>query len=188
MSTLGTSRVLGRPRGAVLILAMLVLIALIAMAFVGAESTMFEINYVGANRFATLGQYVAEGGHTLSVGQVAVTPGVLATTNNVLNDEYFGGTFYAVPLGNAPGIDPETFGMESYAGASATFTTTFEDPITTNRVPGFSSDTFVFTKYSARTIGQYRVGAPALGDAFQRRAQGSVVGQLFLLTGTSGGK
>lgn len=188
MSTIRASKALGRPRGAVLILAMLILIALVASAMVGAESTMFEINYVGANRFATLGQYVAEGGHTLSVGQVALTPGVLATTNNVVTDEYFGGTFYASPVGNGSGIDPETFGLESYAGAMATFQTTFEDPATTNRVPGFSSDTFVFTKYTARTIGMYRVGAPALGDAFQRRAQGSVVGQVFLLTGTSGAK
>jgi hypothetical protein len=188
MSTSRPTRVLGRRRGAVLILAMLVLIALMAVAYVGAEGTMFEINYVGANRLATVGQYVAEGGQALSVGQVAATPGVLSATDNVLTDVYFGGLFYATPGGNGPGIDPETFGMESYAGATAAFTTTFSDPITTNRVPGFSADTFVFTKYTAQTVGSYVVGQPALGDAFQRRAQGSVVGQIFLLTGTAGGK
>ncbi len=187
MSPNPASRALGRPRGAVLILSMLVLIALAAVAFLGAESTMFEINYVGANRLTTVGQYVAEGGQTLSVGQLAVSPGLLAATNNTLTESYFGGLFQASPVGNGPGIDPETFGMESYAGATASFTTTFEDPVTTNRVPGFSSDTFVFTKYTTRTVGAYRVGQPALGDAFQRRAQGSVVGQVFLLSGTTGG-
>ena len=175
-------------RGAVLILAMLVLIALMGLAFTGAENTMFEINYVGANRLSMVGQYVAEGGHTLSVGQVAVNPSVLTATNNTLTDAYFGGTFYATPGSDAAGVDPETFGLESYAGAVASFTTTFEDPVTTNRVPGFSSDQFTFTKYTARTVGLYRVGGTALGEAYQRRAQGSVVGQIFLLTGSAGGK
>ena len=175
-------------RGAVLVLAMLVLVALISVAFLGAEGTLFELNYVGANRLALVGQYVAEGGHALSVGQAAANPGVLGATNYTLTDDYFGGLFYVPAPPDSPGVDPESFGPEGFAGAAATFTTAFEDPITTNRVPGFSSDAFVFTKYTARTVGLYRVGTDALGVNLQRRAQGSVVGQIFLLSGTSGGR
>lgn len=181
-------RLLGPKRGAVLILAMLVMFTLVALSFLGAESTIFEINYVGANRMATVGQYVAEGGHTLSVGQVAASPGVLSATNYTLTDQYFGGLFYVPAGADSPGVDPETFGMESYAGAVASFTTTFQDPVTTNRVPGFGSDAFVFTKYTANTVGLYRVGGTALGEDLQRRAQATVVGQIFVLSGTSGAK
>lgn len=181
------SGVVGRPRGVALILAMLVMIALLGLSFVAAERTITEVSTTGAYRLLTTAEYVAEGGHKLTVSQVALTPGVILATNYQMDDVFFGGTFYATPAGKGPGIDPETFGLESYAGAVAGFTSRFVDPESTNRVPGFSSDTFVFTKYTVETTGFYQVGQPALGDAFTRRAQSTVAGQIFVLSGTTGG-
>lgn len=175
------------PRGFALIIAMLVLLSLLGIAFIAAESSVREDRWVGAGRFITAAQYVTEGGHNLALGQVSLTPSVVAAAGSQIDEIFFGGTYYETPPDNGSSTDPGTFGLESYVGATAGFTTQFTNPVSTNRVPGFSSDQFVFTKYSVRTTGFFQVGQPLAGMNFVRRAQGRVGGQVFVFSGTIGG-
>jgi hypothetical protein len=177
--------VIRNKRGVALVIAMLVMLSLVGLTFLAAESTVREIQYAGGGRLVAVGSYVAEGGHALVMGQVGLTPGVLGASNYQLTDAFFGGTFSELPADNGPNTDPGSFGPDAFVSASAGFTTRFESPVSTNRVPGFSSDLFVFTKYSALTDGFYQVGAGSA--AFTRRAAARVGGQVFVFTGTREG-
>jgi hypothetical protein len=176
-----------QPKGAALVLALLVLAALMGLSLVATESTVYESSYVGAYRLLTMGHYVAEGGHALTLGQVTLTPGAVVATNYAIDDTFFGGTFSADKDGDTSADDPGSWGLEYKAAAIGGFTSNFLDPVSTNRIPGFSSSEFYFTKYTVRTTGFYQVGQPTLGDAFTRRSQATVGGQLYILSGSTGG-
>lgn len=176
-----------RPKGAALVLALLVLSALMGVSLVATESTVFESRYVGAYRLGSMGQYVSEGGHKLTMGQISLTPGAIEASNYAIDDTFFGGTFFAPEDGSGPADDPGSWGMEYRAGATAGFTARFLDPVSTNRIPGFSSSEFYFTKYNVRTTGFYQVGQPTMGDAFTQTSQATVGGQVYVISGSTGG-
>ncbi len=106
-----------QPKGAALVLALLVLTALMGVSLVATESTVFENRYVGAYRLLSMGHYVAEGGHALTLGQVTLTPGAVVATNYAIDDAFFGGTFAAAADGDGISDDPGSWGMEYRAAA-----------------------------------------------------------------------
>ncbi len=159
MTTPGrTPRRRHRERGAVLIIALMVILSLAALGLLAVHQVHYELLGAGNQRIAKQGYFLGEAGLAAPLAQAAKDQGVFLSflqTNSFvvrMSDILPGWQFYSKGDDTSEKLQG-AFGPEFTSAADAYWVTYFSNPVDTKRIPGFSTAGFCYRKYTMTADG-----------------------------------
>lgn len=145
-------------RGAVLFLALVVIVVLAAIALVSVQSTVGITSRSGSFRSSRIAHNVTASGSEATLAMGASNPrgfnDFVSSHGYVIRMNDVSQTFFDLgPMGS--------FGRESVNIAAVSWSTRLTDPVTSHRAPGYEIGEYCFRKYFATTDGYYGNEPPA---------------------------
>ncbi|MBM4388182.1 MAG: hypothetical protein FJ088_10620 [Deltaproteobacteria bacterium] len=158
----------GNEKGTVLIVGLLVLLVLAAIAIVSVNRVATEMASSGNFRISKMSGFITEGGLEGTMAMAAENP-------VGFNAFVFANGFQVSQADISPIFwdtgDDGSFGKEVGNISGVNFVTTLSQPITTNRVPGYSVGSFCYNKFNMFTDGFYGTDTAVNPDDVLRNSQ-----------------
>jgi hypothetical protein len=169
-------------RGAILIIALLLLLALTSIGLVAMQAASNDLNLTGNARVAQVARNIAMSGAEGTMAFAGMNPSgfnqFVATNANIqmtsLSDAFFDTT-----ATDGTG----SFGREGAAMSTALWQSRMLAALTTHRAPGFQMGEFCFRRYITQTDGLYSsdpLGAAATALTVERNAQARAMTAMFV--------
>lgn len=173
-----------RPRGYILIVAMLVLLALTSLGIAAVEVAANHLNLTGSVRIAQIARTIAASGAEGTMAFAGMNPSgftqFVAAQNGVVQMRDLSAGFY----------DPSTDGSGSFGREAVTMNTAFwqsrmTSAVTTHRAPGFQVGDYCFRRYISETEAVFRNDLPpgspnARTLTIDRNAQARAMAAIFV--------
>jgi len=173
-----------RPRGYILIVAMLVMLALTSLGIAAAEVAANHLNLTGSVRIAHVARTIAASGAEGTMAFAGMNPSgftqFVAAQNGIVQMRDLSAGFYDTST-NGSG----SFGREAVSMNTAFWQSRITSAVTTHRAPGFEVGEYCFRRYLTETMGVFRNDLPPGSQNAQtltldRNAQARAMSAIFV--------
>lgn len=171
-------------RGAILIVALLLILALTGIGLVAAQTASNDLNLAGNTRVAQVARNIASSGAEGTMAFAGMNPSgfnqFVAAKGGVIEMNDLSGAFFD------PAMDGTgSFGRDGVSVNTAFWQSRMQAALTTHRAPGFQLGEYCFRRYITLTDGVYRNDLPsgtpnALSLTIDRNTQARSMTAMFV--------